>query len=90
MQEVLVLNQEIRDAIVNNATKEELRVLIYENGHTLKLLDDGLIKVINGLTSFEEVLRVIDIKDDLGEGESDLKDALIGRKPSKTIEVDTL
>ncbi len=90
LQEVLVLNQEIRDAIVNNATKEELRVLIYENGHTLKLLDDGLIKVINGLTSFEEVLRVIDIKDDLGEGESDLKDALIGRKPSKTIDVDTL
>lgn len=90
LQEVLVLNQEIRDAIVNNATKEELRVLIYNNGHTLKLLDDGLIKVINGLTSFEEVLRVIDIKDDLGEGESDLKDALIGKKSSKTIEVETL
>lgn len=90
LQEVLVLNQEIRDAIVNNATKEELRVLIYNNGHTLKLLDDGLIKVINGLTSFEEVLRVIDIKDDLGEGESDLKNALIGKKSSKTIEVDTL
>ena len=36
LQEVLVLNQEIRDAIVNNATKEELRVLIYNNGHTLK------------------------------------------------------
>ncbi len=52
LQEVLVLNQEIRDAIVNNATKEELRVLIYNNGHTLKLLDDGLIKVITGLTSF--------------------------------------
>lgn len=90
LQEVLVLNQEIRDAIVNNATKEELRVLIYNNGHTLKLLDDGLIKVINGLTSFEEVLRVIDIKDDLGEVESDLKDALIGKKSSKTIEVETL
>ena len=90
LQEVLVLNQEIRDAIVNNATKEELRSLIYNNGHTLKLLDDGLIKVINGLTSFEEVLRVIDIKDDLGEGESDLKDALIGKKSSKTIDVETL
>lgn len=90
LQEVLILNQDIRDAIVNNATKEELRALIYQKGHTLKLLDDGLIKVINGLTSFEEVLRVIDIKDDLGEGESDLKDALIGRKTAKTIEVDTL
>ena len=90
LQEVLVLNQDIRDAIVNNATKEELRALIYQKGHTLKLLDDGLIKVINGLTSFEEVLRVIDIKDDLGEGESDLKDALIGKKTKESPIVDTL
>lgn len=90
LQEVLVLNQDIRDAIVNNATKEELRTLIYQNGHTLKLLDDGLIKVINGLTSFEEVLRVIDIKDDLGEGESDLKNALIGKKVKEEPLVDTL
>ncbi len=90
LQEVLVLNQDIRDAIVNNATKEELRTLIYQKGHTLKLLDDGLIKVINGLTSFEEVLRVIDIKDDLGEGESDLKDALIGKKAKENPIVDTL
>lgn len=90
LQEVLVLNQDIRDAIVNNATKEELRALIYQKGHTLKLLDDGLIKVINGLTSFEEVLRVIDIKDDLGEGESDLKDALIGKKTKENPIVDTL
>ncbi len=90
LQEVLVLNQDIRDAIVNNATKEELRALIYQKGHTLKLLDDGLIKVINGLTSFEEVLRVIDIKDDLGEGESDLKDALIGKKAKENPIVDTL
>ena len=90
LQEVLVLNQDIRDAIVNNATKEELRTLIYQNGHTLKLLDDGLIKVINGLTSFEEVLRVIDIKDDLGEGESDLKNALIGKKVKEGPLVDTL
>lgn len=90
LQEVLVLNQDIRDAIVNNATKEELRALIYQKGHTLKLLDDGLIKVINGLTSFEEVLRVIDIKDDLGEGESDLKDALIGKKTKESPIVDAL
>ncbi len=80
LQEVLLLNQDIRDAIVNNASKEELRKLIYQDKKTLRLLDDGLVKVINGLTSFEEVLRVIDIKDDLGEEQSDLKDAIIGKK----------
>lgn len=93
LHEVLVLNQEIRDAIVNNMKKEELRALIYQNKHTISLLDDGLIKVINGLTSFEEVLRVIDIEDDLGEEQSELKDALIGKtkkQPSTTDPIETL
>ncbi len=80
LQEVLILNQEIRDAIVNNETKEKIRSLIYQNKNTISLLDDGLIKVINGLTSFEEVLRVIDIEDDLGEEQKALKDAIIGRE----------
>ena len=41
------------------------------------------LKVINGLTSFEEVLRVIDIEDDLGEEQKELKNALIGKKEHK-------
>lgn len=79
LQEVLILNEEIRDAIVNNEPKEEIRKLIYQNDHATSLLDDGLIKVINGLTSFEEVLRVIDIEDDLGEEQVHLKNAIIGK-----------
>ena len=79
LHEVLVLNQEIRDAIVNNMPKEQIRELIYNTGTATSLLNDGLIKVINGLTSFEEVLRVIDIEDDLGEKQSDLKNAIIGK-----------
>ena len=79
LHEVLVLNQEIRDAIVNNMPKEQIRELIYNTGMATSLLNDGLIKVINGLTSFEEVLRVIDIEDDLGEKQSDLKNAIIGK-----------
>ena len=80
LQEVLVLNQEVRDAIVSNKSKAEIRDVIYKSGNTTSLLDDGLIKVINGLTSFEEVLRVIDIEDDLGEEEVELKNAIIGRE----------
>lgn len=87
IHEVLLLNQDIRDAIVNNMKKEDLRSLIYDSGNTTSLLEDGLIKVINGLTSFEEVLRVIDIEDDLGEKQKELKDALTGRSvKEKTIE----
>ncbi len=84
LHEILLLNQDIRDAIVNNKPKEEIRDFIYKNKHTMSLLDDGLIKVINGLTSFEEVLRVIDIEDDLGEEQTDLKDAIIGKEFNKT------
>ena len=80
LQEVLILNQEVRDAIVSNKSKAEIRDVIYKSGNTTSLLDDGLTKVINGLTSFEEVLRVIDIEDDLGEEEVELKNAIIGRE----------
>ena len=84
IHEVLLLNQDIRDAIVNNVPKEKIRDLIYQSGNTTSILDDGLLKVINGLTSFEEVLRVIDIEDDLGEEQKELKNALIGKKETET------
>ena len=79
LHEVLELNQVIRDAIVNNIRKEELRDLVYNKVGVTTMLQDGLQKVINGDTSFEEILRVIDIADDLGNGESDLKNAILGK-----------
>lgn len=79
LHEVLSINQEIRDAIVNNMKKESLRELIYSNKDMISILQDGLLKVMEGLTSFEEVLRVIDVDDDLGESDSAIKDAIIGR-----------
>jgi len=88
LHEVLLLNQEIRDAIVNNKKKEEIRHLIYHNDNMTSLLDDGLVKVINGLTSFEEVLRVIDIEDDIGEEQNKLKDAIIGKETTPAINED--
>ena len=76
---VLDINQEIRDAIVLNKRKEELRRLAYSNDHATTLLQDGLMKVINGDTSFDEIVRIIDIDDDLGEDETDIKNALLGK-----------
>ena len=79
LHEVLEINQEIRDAIVGNIRKEELRKLVYNKDDSNTLLKDGLIKVMEGFTSMDEILRVIDINDDFGEDDKDLKDAIIGK-----------
>ena len=62
IHEVLLLNQQIRDAITNNVSKEELRDLVYGTG-TVTMLQDGLTKVINGDTTFNELVKAIDIDD---------------------------
>lgn len=79
LQEVLTIDQNIRDAITNNIRKEDLRKLVYAKDKTITLLEDGLSKVIEGFTSFEEILRVIDIDDDLGAEDIKIKNALIGK-----------
>lgn len=83
LHEVLEINQDIRDAIINNTRKEELRSLVYGSNVTT-LLQDGLNKVIEGLTTMDEILRVIDVNDDFGSNEQELKDAIIGKKNTPT------
>lgn len=63
IQEVLLINQEIRDAISAGMRKEELRHLVY-NKDVITMLQDGLFKVIAGFTTTEEVLKLIDIDDE--------------------------
>ena len=43
-------------------SKEKLRDLVYGTG-TITMLQDGLTKVINGDTTFEELVKAIDIDD---------------------------
>ena len=81
IHEVLIIDQEIRDGIIDNISKEELRHLVYNReGSANTLLKDGLEKVLNGYTSFEEILRIIDIDEDLGDEDEEIKNALIGNK----------
>lgn len=63
IQEVLIINQEIRDALSNNVSKEELRDLVYSSD-VITLLQDGLEKVIEGKTTFSEILNLIELDDD--------------------------
>ena len=65
LQEVLIINPEIREAISRGANKEELREVIYSENGAKTLLQDGLEKVLAGKTSFEEVIRSIDLEEDL-------------------------
>lgn len=66
IHEVLLLNQEIKDAIVKGASKPYLRNLVYGKDGTETVLQDGLEKVLEGKTSFNEILKLIDLDDDLG------------------------
>ena len=85
LQEVLEIDDDIRDAIVNNVRKDELRKLVY-NDKQSTLIKDGLIKVLSGFTSLDEVLRVIDISSDFGDDDQDIKDTIIGKNTNQNIE----
>ncbi|BAQ11589.1 type II secretory pathway, atpase pule/tfp pilus [Bacillus sp. OxB-1] len=57
IHEVLVINDAIRDIINNNGSIAELKDAAIRN-KTIFLIDDGLLKVKQGITTTEEVLRV--------------------------------
>lgn len=60
-----MINDEIRNALnEEELDKEDLHELVYTSD-VITMLQDALWKVLNGLTSFEEVYRIIDVDDDL-------------------------
>lgn len=63
IHEVLLINQEIKDAISAGIRKEDLRNLVYKSGVTT-LLQDGLEKVLEGYTSLEEIIKIVELDDD--------------------------
>ena len=91
IHEVLLVNQEIKDAISGNMPKDKLRNLVYTSD-VITLLEDGLEKVAEGHTTFEELLKIIEL-DDVTEGfdnkkqdSYDLKEALDFTSISQNIE----
>ena len=63
IQEVLKINQAIRDALSDNVSKEELRDMVYGSGVST-LMEDGLSKVIAGETTFNEIMTLIELDDE--------------------------
>lgn len=73
IHEVLLINQEIRDAISSNVRKDKLRHLVYKSDVTT-LLQDGLEKVLQGQTTLEEILKIVELEDDEKEEAFDIID----------------
>ena len=63
VQEVLEFDNEIRAALNNeNLKRENLRHLVYTE-NVITMLQDALGKVVAGITTFDEVYRIIEIDD---------------------------
>lgn len=57
IREVLEISETIKEMVVRRATTDEIEAQAKKEG-MLTMLEDGVIKAIQGLTSMEEVLRV--------------------------------
>ena len=57
VHEVLVVTPLIREAIISRASAADLRTLAITEGMT-PLIVDGLHKVLSGITTLEEVLKI--------------------------------
>jgi len=61
IHELFQIDDALRDVITTDPSLSKLRRLAAEKGHK-KLAYDGLVKVAQGLTTFDEVMRVAEIK----------------------------
>lgn len=76
--EVIKINDELRNAISNNKRRDLIRNIIYEENNTI--IKDGLQKAINGDTSFEEIIRILDLKIDFTENDEKIKNIIFGNE----------
>jgi type IV pilus assembly protein PilB len=57
--ELLVLDAQVRDAILEHRTSYEIRTLSIEHTGLVTLMEDGLAKAATGITTIDEVLRCL-------------------------------
>lgn len=74
--EVVTIDEDLRNAISNNKNKELIRSIINKNNNSI--LYDGFQKVINGDTSFDEIIRITDVKIDFTKEQEDIKEYILG------------
>ena len=55
--ELLIIDELVRDAVLERRTSKELRKISIESAGLLTLLEDGIVKAADGGTTFDELLR---------------------------------
>jgi len=63
LSETLMVNNEIRDAIMNRVPTSKIRSIARRSSGLLSLQEDGFYKATRGITSLEEVLRILTCND---------------------------
>lgn len=58
--EILLFNEELDEVIARNESKAELKHTALKNGFK-SMKDDGILKILDGLTSIEALARVVDL-----------------------------
>jgi len=59
LHELLVLNEDVREAILERRSSQEVRKISCDSTQLLSLMEDGLYKVLLGYTTVEEVYRIV-------------------------------
>jgi len=57
--ELLILNEPVKDAILNKKTSYDIRKISTETSGLVTLLEDGIVKAANGATTIQEVFRCL-------------------------------
>ena len=58
IHEILNITPTIKDLIIKNATSEQIQEQAMDEG-MMTMIEDGVFKAVQGLTTIEEVLRVV-------------------------------
>ena len=82
--EVVEINNEMRTAIANHKDADTLYNILYKECNTI--LQDGLIMAMNGDTSFEEIMRVVDYESDFNKDNEGIKKTILGAATEAKVE----
>lgn len=59
VSEILVLNNDVRDAILSRTSSGNIRLVARRSAQLISMREDGFYKATQGLTSLEEVVRLV-------------------------------
>lgn len=57
--ELLILNEDVRDGLIDRKTSHQIRKISIESTGLVTLMEDGILKAASGITTIDEVLRCL-------------------------------